>query len=78
MIAERLAASDPANAAWQRHLSVPHFKLYQVAAQAGDAARAEAELRACYGVLDGMKRRGLPFDPQMAQVYDPLRAPFGG
>ena len=34
-------------------------------------------LRACLSVLDGMKQRGLHFDPQMAQVYEQLAGLFG-
>jgi len=77
-IAQRLAESDPANAEWQRDLAVSHFKLYELAAKQGDAARQQAELRACFTVLDAMKQRGLHFDPQMAQVYEQLHGMFGG
>ena len=77
-IRERLAASDPANAAWQRDLAVSHFKLFQFVEKQGDTAMAEAELRACFTVLDAMKRRGLHLDPQMAQVHGQLAERFGG
>lgn len=77
-IAERLAASEPANAAWQRDLAVSHFKLYQFAEKKGDEALMEASLRACYGVLDGMKRRGMHLDPPMQGLYEWLAGMFGG
>ena len=76
-IAERLAASDPANAAWQRDLAVSHFKLSQFAQKKRDEAMAEAELRACFAVLEGMKRRGLHFDPALAQLHEQLSGRFG-
>ena len=77
-IAERLAASDPANAEWQRGLAVSHFKLSQFAKTKGDGAMMEAELRACFTVLNAMKQRGLHMDPQTAKVYGQLAGRFGG
>ncbi len=75
---QRLAESDPANAAWQRDLAVSHYKLAMFARQSGDDAGYEAELRECFLVLNGMKQRSLHFDPQMAQVYQQLARMFGG
>ena len=46
IIAQRLAASDPGNAGWQRGLAVSYGKIADVAARKG--ARAEA--------LDGFRR----------------------
>ena len=77
-IAQRLADSDPANAAWQRDLAVSHYKLAGFARQSGDDAGFEAELRECFRVLDQMQQRNLHFDPQMAQVYQQLAGMFGG
>ena len=45
-IAVRLAAADPANAGWQRDLSVSHNKLGDVAVAAGDLAAARAAYQA--------------------------------
>jgi hypothetical protein len=67
-IRERLAASDAANAAWQRDLAVSHFKLHQFAQMSGDKATMEAELRATFTVLGGMKSRGMHMDPPIAQL----------
>ena len=75
-IRQRLAESDPANAAWQRDLAVSHYKLALFAQQSGDDAGFEAELRECFLVLDRMRQRGLHFDPQLAQVYQQLSAKF--
>ena len=77
-IAERLAASDPSNAAWQRDLAVSHFKLSQCALAKGDEAMMQASLRACFTVLDAMKQRGLHLDPQMAKVHAWIAGRFGG
>ena len=77
-IRQRLAESAPANAAWQRDLSVSHYKLAMFARQSGDEAGFVAELRECFLVLDGMKQRNLHFDPQLAQVYQQLAGMFGG
>ena len=77
-IAERLAAQDPTNAGWQRDLAVSHYKLAMFARQNGKESESTAELRACFDVLDDMKRRNLHFDPQLAQVYQQLAATFAG
>ena len=77
-IAERLAASDPDNAEWQRDLAVSHFKLYQFAQKAEDEAMMQTELRACFLVLDGMKRRGMHLDPPIANLHGRLAGMFGG
>jgi hypothetical protein len=42
------------------------------------SARAEAALRACFGVLEGMKERGMHLDPQAAQIYEQLAPRLGG
>lgn len=76
-IRQRLAESDPANAEWQRDLAVSHSKLYHLAKASGDEATAKAQLRSCFTVLQGMKQRGMHFDPQLAQVYEQLRGMFG-
>ena len=43
-----------------------------------DCVSCPAELRACWEVLDAMKRRGLHMDPQIAQVHGHLAGIFGG
>jgi len=73
-----LALADPSNAGWQRDLAVSHFKLATFARQSGDEAGFMTELRACFEVLQQMKRRNLHFEPQMAQVYQQLARMFGG
>ena len=77
-IAERRAASDPANAAWQRDLAVSHFKLCQFAEKKGDEAVMQASLQDCFTVLDGMKRRGMHLDPPIAQLHAQLAGMFQG
>ncbi|MEZ5328697.1 MAG: hypothetical protein R3F19_26930 [Verrucomicrobiales bacterium] len=76
-IRERLALADPGNAGWQRDVAVSHFKLFQLAQKRGDEA-AQAKARGeCLAVLDGMRQRGMHFDPEMAQVYDWLKGMSG-
>ena len=71
--------SDPRQwAAWQRDLSVSHYKLAMFARQNGDNAGVEAELRKCYLVLHQMPQRNLHFDPQMAQLDQQLAQAVGG
>jgi tetratricopeptide (TPR) repeat protein len=77
-IRERLAAADPGNAGWQRDLAVSHYKLAMFAREGQDQAGFVENLQRCFAVLDGMQRRGLHFDPQMAQVYQQLAGAFGG
>ena len=76
-IAQRLAESDPANAEWQRDLTVSHYKLAMFANASGDETGAVTELRECFLVLRRMQQRGLHFDPQTAQVYQQLAGMFG-
>lgn len=64
-------------AEWQRDLAVSHFKLYQFAQKAGDEAMMQAELRACFLVLDGMKQRGMHLDPPSANLHGQLAGMFG-
>ena len=77
VIAERLAASDPTNAAWQRALAVSHSSPSRSPQKAEDEAMMQAELRACFLVLDGMKRRGLHMDPPIANLHGQLAGMFG-
>ena len=67
-----LAASDPANAEWQRDLAFSHFKLFQFAQKSGDEAMMQSELHACFLVLGGMKQRGLHMDPPIANLHAQL------
>ena len=76
-IRQRLAESDPANAAWQRDLAVSHFKLAHYARASGDDAGFQRQLRECYHGLHQMQARNLHFDPQLAQVYQQLAGTFG-
>ena len=51
-IAERLAASDPANAAWQRDLSVSLNKLGDLAVAQGDLPAATRHFNACLKIAE--------------------------
>jgi tetratricopeptide (TPR) repeat protein len=73
---QRLALSDPSNAAWQRDLAVCHQKLAVVARRQGDDAGYMSEMRACFEVLDDMRRRDIHFDPELAQSYKELAEVF--
>ena len=75
-IRERLAASDPANAEWQRDLAMSHFNLCQFAQKSEDETMMQAELQACFTVLDGMKHRGLHMDPPIANLHEQLKPRF--
>ncbi len=68
-IDERLAATDRANAEWQRSLSVAHWKLACVAQQQGDGVALREHSIKCLGVLETMKRCGMEFDSQMEEVH---------
>jgi hypothetical protein len=46
----RLAAADPANAGWQRDLSVSHTKLGDLARAAGDLAAARTSYQAALDI----------------------------
>ena len=62
----------PTNSAWQRDLSVSHYKLGALALQAGREDEAVAELRRCAEGLRGMVAKGMHLDPQTAQVLAQL------
>ncbi len=75
-IISALATIDPANSGWQRELAVSHFKLSQVAQEKGDESMTNAELRACFSVLDGMKQRGMHLDPPTANLHSQFAPHF--
>ena len=51
-IAERLAAADPANAQWQRDLSVSHTRLGDIDIAQGDLQAADASYRAALAIAE--------------------------
>ncbi|MCA1672899.1 MAG: hypothetical protein LC799_12110, partial [Actinobacteria bacterium] len=51
-IAERLAAADPTNTAWQRDLSINHHKLGDLAVAAGDLASAQQRFQAALTIRE--------------------------
>ena len=63
-------------AAWQRDLAVSHFKLYRFAQAKRDEAMMQAELHACFTVLDAIKRSGLHMDPPSANLHARLAPMF--
>ena len=65
-IRERLAATDPGNAQWQRDLAVSYFKLYQIAQEAAHNDEALQHRLRCREVLRGMKAQRMHLDPPMA------------
>ena len=71
-ILERLASSDPGNAEWQRDLAVSHYKLAQVANEAGRQEEAVGHVLRCREVLRGMRERGMHLDPTAATVLEQL------
>jgi hypothetical protein len=75
-IAQRLAESDPANAAWQRDLVVSHHKLAMFARQSGDEEGFMNELRECYVILHRMKQLQQHLDPPVEQLYQQLANAF--
>jgi len=58
-------------------LAASHHKLAGLAQQRGDESLLLAELRQCFAVLEGMKVRGLHFDPAMQQVHEQLAGMLG-
>lgn len=63
-IAERLAASDPANAGWQRDLWVSYWLMADLAEQRGETAEAKGWWRKAHDTLAAMKQRGLHVSPE--------------
>ena len=51
-IAERLAASDPSNAGWQRELSISHNKIGDVLMSQGDLTAALENYRAAMAIAE--------------------------
>ena len=72
-IRERLAASDPANAEWQRDLWVSYWRLADLCERQRKAAEARGWWRRAHDVLAGMKQRGLHLSPQDEQFLETLR-----
>ncbi len=76
-IAQRLAASDPDNADWQRDLWVSYWKLADLSEKNGQAAEARETWRKAYRVIAGMKERGLHLSPQDEGFLQRLRQKAG-
>jgi len=76
-IAERLAASDPANAAWQRDRWVSYWRLADHCEKSGQAEEAKAWWKKAYDTLADMKARGLHVSPQDLGFLGRLRAKAG-
>ncbi|MEM7457737.1 MAG: hypothetical protein AAF456_25660, partial [Planctomycetota bacterium] len=74
---ERLAASDPGNASWQRDLAVSHSKIAQLAEKVEIQPAAMEAYKKCFDVLQGMKDRNLHFDPALEGYYQMLKEGFG-
>ena len=77
-IRERLSASDPANAKWQRDLWVSYAKLAVVCEKNGATAEARGWLSRAHDTLAGMKQRGLHVSPQDEEYLERLRAKADG
>jgi hypothetical protein len=75
-IAQKLAASDPSNAAWQRDLWVSCLKMAVLSEKSGTGDALEW-WRKAYEVLSGMKQRGLLLSPQDEQFLALLRQKVG-
>ena len=73
---ERLAESDPTNAAWQRDLWVSYWKIADVLERSGDH-KSMSYWRRAYDILSGMKRRGLFVSPQDEGFLEQLRRKAG-
>jgi hypothetical protein len=56
-IADRLTAADPANAGYQRDLSISHNKLGDLAVAVGDTRTAEQHYRAQLAIAERVGRR---------------------
>ena len=73
-IAERLAASDQANAMWQRDLWVSYWKLADHCEKSGQPDEARAWWKKAHDTLAGMKQRGLHISPEDEDFLARLRA----
>ena len=76
-IRERLAASDPANAAWQRDLWVSVWRVADLCEKSGQAEEAKAWWRKAFDTLAGMKAGGLHVSPEDLGFLGRLRAKAG-
>ena len=72
-IRQRLAESDPANAAWQRDLWVCYWRIADVL-ERSQSPQAMAYWRKAYHTLAGMMSAGLFVSPQDQQFLESLRA----
>jgi predicted nucleic acid-binding protein len=70
--AERLAAADRANSAWQCVLAVSYYKLGALASQADRQDNARAELGHCATVLRCLVAKGMHLDLKAARVLAQL------
>ncbi|MCE5237717.1 hypothetical protein LLH23_04415, partial [bacterium] len=76
-IAQRLAAADPGNAAWQRDLAVSFYKLAAFHNEANQEEQAVARFLECREMLRGMRDRGMHLDPPMVGLLEQLEG-LGG
>ena len=76
-IRQRLVESDPANAAWQRDLSVSYWKLANLCEGNAQAVEAQAWWRKAHDTLAGMQQRGI-MQPIDAPHLETLRAKVAG
>jgi tetratricopeptide (TPR) repeat protein len=72
-IAQRLAESDPANAAWQRDLWVLYWRVANILEQQG-SKEALSYWRQAHDTLTAMVENDLFVSPQDMQFLDGLRA----
>jgi hypothetical protein len=71
-IAARLAVADPANAGWQRDLSISHNKVGDVAVAAGDLTAARAAYQASLDIAARLVAAD-PANPQWQRNLDVIQ-----
>ena len=71
-IAERLAASDPGNAQWQRDLYISYWRMADIGERTGRDDGGEW-WRKAYEALVGMKERGMHLTPEDEGFLEQLR-----
>ncbi len=76
-VQQRLAASDPANAARQRDLWVSHWEIANLLEKQG-AAAAQQHWRAAHDILAGMVQAGLHVSPDDRGFLERMRAKVCG
>ena len=74
LIRERLAASDPGNAGWQRDLAVSYYMLGALAEEQGREADLKRHWRAMLAIFDALDRQGLHISPADRAWLEGIRA----